>query len=360
MAENFAEQCRQGYDRGKDLALDDACLRPANIVVAGMGGSAISGDLAGAVFSQRLKVPVAVARGYHLPAFVSRKTLIIAVSHSGNTAETISAFNEALKARARLIAICSGGKLKEMALGSGAPWVEVPMKDAPRAYQRPRACTGFLLMPIVAIFERLSARVLKPQPSATDEALEMLQRQGASLSRDIRTSENPAKRLAARLAGRFPLIYAAVPWLASVALRWRTQLNENSKALAISHELPELDHNEVVGWSRGAATVIEPVCVWLRPRDEDLEPEMRARLRLSPQVAEAPAYHEDVTASGASRLAQVLSLVHMGDMVSLYLALLYGVDPADTGPITRLKTMLEQAARSEEVARKAKKSFQNS
>jgi len=356
MAENFAQQCRQGLARGDALALDDGYLRPANIVIAGMGGSAICGDLAAAIFSQRLKVPLVVPRDYHLPAFLSRKTLVFAVSHSGDTAETISAFKEGLKARARLIAICSGGRLKELAAESGTPWIEIPMQDSPKAYQRPRACTGFALMPMVAIFERLSPKVLKPQPSARDEALQVLQQQGASLGCSIPINENQAKRLAERLAGRFPLIYGAVPWLGPVALRWRTQLNENSKALALSHELPELDHNEVVAWSRGAATVIEPVCIWLRPRDEDLDPEMQARLRLSPQVAEAPAYQEHVTASGASRLAQVLSLVHLGDMVSLYLAFLYGVDPADTGPISRLKAMLEQAGQNEKVARKSKRS----
>jgi glucose/mannose-6-phosphate isomerase len=356
MAENFAEQCRQGLARGDALALDDDYLTPANIVVAGMGGSAICGDLAQAIFSQRLKVPAVVPRDYHLPGFVSRKTLVFAISHSGDTAETISAFKEGLKARARLIAICSGGRLKDLAAESGTPWVEIPIQDSPRAYQRPRACTGFALMPMVAIFERLGPKVLKPEPSARDEALQVLQQQGASLARSVPINENQAKRLAARLADRFPLVYGAVPWLGPVALRWRTQLNENGKALALSHQLPELDHNEVVAWSRGAATVIEPVCIWLRPRDEDLDPEMQARLRLTPQVTEAPAYQEHISASGVSRLAQVLSLVHLGDMVSLYLAFLYGVDPADTGPISRLKAMLEQAGHNEKVARKPKRS----
>jgi glucose/mannose-6-phosphate isomerase len=358
MAENFADQCQEGLRRGEDAAphLDASYLRPANIVIAGMGGSAISGDLLAAIFSQRLKIPVAVVRDYHLPAFVSRKTLLFAVSHSGNTAETIHAFEEGLKRGARLVAISSGGKLKGLAMQASKPWIEVPMRDQPKAYLRPRACTGFLLMPMVAITERLSPRIVKPESGATQEAIEMLCQQGADYGRESPTSKNPAKRLAIRIAGKFPLVYGAVPWLGPVAFRWRTQFNENSKALALSHELPELDHNEVMGWRRGAATLVQPICIWLRPRDEDFGPQMQDRLRFTPRIADAPAYQEECVADGKSRLAQVLSLVHLGDMVSLYLALLYGVDPADTGPIARLKVLLEEAECKRQVERKAKRS----
>jgi len=364
MAENFAGQCQEGLQRGESAAqqLDPSYLRPANIVIAGMGGSAISGDLLAAIFTERLKIPVAVVRDYRLPAFVSRRSLVFAVSHSGKTAETTSAFAQCLKRKARVVAICGAGKPNEpstlwkMAQDAGAPRVEVPQREEPKAYIRPRACTGLLLMPMVAITERLAPGIVKPESGATQEAIAVLRRQGADYGRGSPTSENLAKRLAIRIAGKFPLVYGAVPWLGPVAFRWRTQFNENSKALALSHELPELDHNEVMGWRRGAATLVQPICIWLRPRDEDFGPQMQDRLHFTPQIADAPAYQEQCIANGESRLAQVLSLVHLGDMVSLYLALLYGVDPADTGPIARLKVLLEEAECKRQVERKAKRS----
>lgn len=334
-AEAFAAQCAEGLRLGDAVILPDGFRAPANIVVAGMGGSAISGDLLGAIFADTLSTPLTVVRDYALPAFVGSSTLVFAVSHSGNTAETLSALDDAARRNARIICVCSGGKMQKKASAAGYPCVLVPPG------KRPRANTGYLLMPMVAIVERLG--LVKPDSAARREALSVLRRQEKELNRKVPTRRNPAKRLACGLRDRFPFIYAAVPWLGPVAFRWRTQLNENSKALALSHELPELDHNEVVGWRCGAGTVRAPIWVVLRP--SHAKRETLDRVRFTETVIEGRITRHTIAARGKSRLSQVLSLVHFGDMVSLYLAFLNGVNPADTAPIDRLKALMASRGR---------------
>jgi len=335
-AEDFAAQCAEGLRLGDSVSLGEAFREPANIVVTGMGGSAISGDLLAAIFMDRLPAPVSVVRDYRLPAFVGKDTLLFAVSHSGNTAETLSALDDAVKRKARVICLCSRGEMRKKARAAGYPCVLVPPG------KQPRANTGYLLMPMVALVERLG--LVRPDPAARREAMQVLKQQEKELGRKVAARRNPAKRLAGDLWNRFPFIYAAVPWLGAAAFRWRTQLNENSKALAISHELPELDHNEVAGWGCGGDTVQDPIWVMLRPRRADGE--TLARARFTPKVIGRKVALRTVAAGGRNRLAQVLSLVHFGDMVSLYLAFLNGVNPADTTPIDTLKKMMAARARN--------------
>lgn len=329
-AEHFAAQCTEGLRLGESVNLGKAFRNPSNIVVTGMGGSAISGDLLAAIFQDRLPVPVTVIRDYALPAFIGKDTLLFAVSHSGNTDETLSALRDAAKKKARIVCVCSGGQMYKKAQAAGHPCVLVPPD------KRPRANTGYLLMPMVVIVERLG--LVRPDPAARRETVRILSQQETDLEHTVPTQRNPAKRLAQDIWNRFPFIYAAVPWLGPVALRWRTQFNENSKALAVSHELPELDHNEVMGWKYGGGTVSLPIWVILRPGRPSRE--TLARIGFTPRVIGRRVAIRTLTGKGRSRLAQILSLVHFGDMVSLYLAFLNGVNPADTIPIDRLKALM--------------------
>jgi glucose/mannose-6-phosphate isomerase len=301
------------------------------IVVTGLGGSSISGDLLRAYLHAECRVPIVVNRHYGLPAFVGPETLVCAVSYSGNTEETLSAFEEARARGAKLLAVTSGGQLARMADAWRVPCVRVP-EGLP-----PRTTLGYLFTPMLVTLVRLG--LISDQKAPLAEAIEVLRELGAQYRPGIETFRNLPKALARDLHGKFPVIYGGQDFSDVVAYRWRTQFNENSKVLASHQAFPELNHNEVVGWQGQLSGAPEVWVVLLRDAQE--------LGRIAQQIDITKAFLQErasgiteVWSQGSSRLARMFSLLYAGDFTSYYLALLRGVDPKPIEAIERLKAQL--------------------
>ena len=322
----LAEQLRDALWR-----VDSAGIAPgeaAGVIVAGMGGSAAGARLAAAAIGPRLRRPFAVADDYTLPGWAGPDTLVLCSSYSGATEETLSAYDDAAARGARLLVATTGGPLAERARRDGVP--VIPM---PGGFQ-PRAAVGYSL---VAALE--AATLAGAAPAVRDEieaAAALADRLALEWGPDG-PDDGAAKALARRLHGTVPVI-AGAELAAAAAYRWKCQLNENAGVPAFASRLPELDHNEVVGWpaarelGRFSAVVLE---------DPGAHPRNALRARLTADATEAGAeVVERVVAQGETRAERLISLVLLGDLVSLYLAVLRGKDPVAIEPIAALKRSL--------------------
>jgi len=304
-----------------------AALESTAVAVLGMGGSGVGGDLLAALLAPTFPVPVVVVKDSVLPAAVGPQTLLFACSYSGETAETLAAYRAAKAAQAPAIVITSGGTLAAEAERHGDPLVRVP------AGLPPRAALPYLFLPMVSALRRLTH--LGELSGEWREAAAVLRDLAAELGPEVPLARNPAKRLAATLGERTPAVYGASTALGAVAYRWKCQFNENAKTLAHWGAFPEVNHNETVGWTDGAAAGRTAV-VLLREPDEPEE--RRQRIGATREVAFAGAAAvEEVVARGEGRLSRLLSLVLLGDFTSVYLALLRGVDPTPVPVIDEVK-----------------------
>lgn len=304
---------------------------PGGLVVAGMGGSAVGGRLATAALGPRLRRPVVLADGYALPPWTGPDSLLLCSSYSGGTEETLACYDQAVERGVPVVAATTGGALAERARRDGVPVIPLP------AGFQPRAAVAYGL---VATLE--TAALCGAAPFIRDEveaAAALADRLAAEWGPEG-PEDGAAKALARRLDGTVPVI-AGAELAAPVAYRWKCQINENADVPAFSGSLPEVDHNEVVGWE-AAKELGRFSAVFLE--DPESHPRNRLRTQLTAElVASGAAVVERVSAQGATRLERVISLVLLGDLMSLYLAVLRGVDPA---PVPALETLkAEMAAR---------------
>ncbi|QIA26461.1 bifunctional phosphoglucose/phosphomannose isomerase [Thermaerobacter sp. PB12/4term] len=320
---------------------------PRAVLVAGLGGSAIGGDFVAAVLEPEAPVPVVVHRDYGLPGWVGTGDLVFAVSYSGATEETLSAFEEALARGAAVVAVASGGPLLERAAAAEAAGRPVRQVRVPGGLA-PRAALGYLMLPVLYL---TCAWTGVGDPSAqVEEAIAVLRRQAREL--EPGGPEGPAHRLARQLLERPVFIYGAGRLGQAAAYRWQCQLNENAKLLAHYHGFPELNHNEIMGWEGvpldGAAggtgsggrdgAPQRPLVVCLQAGPD--HPRNRTRMAITAELVDGRAGWVTVAGHGRSRLAQLLSLSYFGDFVSVYAALLRGLDPSAIASIQRLKERL--------------------
>jgi glucose/mannose-6-phosphate isomerase len=326
----LSRQLLEGYAGARADLASASLPRPDGVVVCGMGGSAIGADLVLAALPQ-LSVPAVVVRGYELPAWAGPGTLVAAVSCSGDTEETLACAEAALSRGCPAVAVASGGRLADLAEHRGAPLVRIP------GGLQPRASLGWLATAVLAAFE--AGHLCAPVEADVDEAAAVLcagdDAFGVAAGEG---ADNEAKALARRLHGRLAVVYGAGA-TAPVARRWKTQINENAKAPAFWGELPELDHNELQGWG-GLPHVTAATEVVLLEDERGAE---RLRRRADLTVTDLTARGAAVTrvaSRGVSALARVFSLVQLGDYVSFYLALLYGVDPTPVDAIQAFKKRL--------------------
>ena len=327
------EQCREAWAAAKafEAPWKEA---PRQIVILGMGGSAIAGDYFRALLSLESSVRVFNVRAYDLPSFVDEDTLVIASSFSGETEETLSAFEQALAMPAKKLAITTGGRLLATARANGVPAFTFTYKG------EPRAAIGWGLMPLLAIAQKLGH--MQGVEGDVDEAIAVLASLREEYGAETASSRNPAKQLARRLHERLPVIYGAGA-LIEVARRWKTQINESAKVWAFFEEMPEAQHNAIVAWGLPPAVARATTMVLLRSEGLD-HPRVVLRYDLMRRLLADTAIDKlELTAPGESALAQMLSLTLLGDYVAAYLALLYGVDPAPTVVIDELKASLAKA-----------------
>ena len=301
---------------------------PGGLIVAGMGGSAIGGALARAALGDRASRPIVLARGYALPAWATPDTTVLCSSYSGNTEETLAVYEAAGALGARRIVATTGGKLAEAARAESVPVIPLPGGFQPRAAVAYALVVALEVAGICGAGDRLHAEI----DVAAAHAERLVEEWGPDGRED-----SLAKTLARGLHGTVPQI-AGAGLTAPIAYRWKTQFNENAKTPCFAHELPELDHNEIVGW-HGARELGRFSAVFLD--DSDLHPRIRQRIELTRGLiaAEAAATYR-IESVGANQTERLISLVLVGDLVSLYVAVLRGVDPTPVEMIDRLKSAL--------------------
>jgi glucose/mannose-6-phosphate isomerase len=330
----LGEQLERAWQEASSVSPKIDRVRIDNIVVAGMGGSAISGDIVRAVAAQESSVPLTVNRHYELPGYVGPKTLVVASSYSGNTEETLSAFDQARQKGAQVVAITSGGQLGQWAREEGYTVYPITI-DSP-----PRAAIAFLTAPLLHLLSHLE-QIRDPGTDvrATSRLLETL---ASSFAPEVAGEENLCKTLAKTLHQKLPLVYASVHPLEGVALRWKGQFSENSKVLAFANVFPELNHNEIVGWGLDKRLQERIQVVYLRDRGD--HPRIQKRLEITREILTGEtAPFVEVWSRGESLLERLFSLIFIGDLTSLYLAVLNEVDPTPVAKIDLLKQRLARA-----------------
>jgi glucose/mannose-6-phosphate isomerase len=323
-------QCQQAWQAAMSFNLPAGYAGVDRVVILGMGGSAIGGDLVRSLVQSESRIPVIVHRDYGLPAFVDEKTLVIASSYSGNTEETLSGFEPALKTKAKKLAITTGGRLQKLAEANNIPVFPINYKA------QPRAALGFSFIPTLGVLQKLG--FLKDKAADVAETVQVLGKLSAQIDERSPQSANPAKQLARRLYGCLPVIYGA-GIAAEAAHRWKTQINENSKAWAFYEVFPELNHNATVGYPLPPELAKKIRVILLR------SPLFNERIKIRYDVTgellkRAGVAYEFVDSEGESPLSQMMSLVLFGDFASYYLALLYRVDPSPVDVISYLKDRL--------------------
>jgi glucose/mannose-6-phosphate isomerase len=332
---SMPQHFREAMQQAQSVRLELNTSRIQNIVVAGMGGSAISGELAKSLTYNQLPAPLAVCRSYNLPHYVDRHTLVIVSSYSGNTEETLSLFEQALRREAQIVCITSGGEIGSIAEAKGLPIFSLPLGFPPRSA---------LVHLIVPLLKTLHACRLMPDPETDiEETVALLQQLGRRYQPDTDEPENAAKHIARALRERLPLIYAAEIYEA-VAWRWKEQFCENSEILAWYNVFPELNHNELVGWGWRREMDQRFQVIYLCDRQaapREIHPHVYARMDLTRELIEqtgAPVV--EAASEGKSLLARFFSLIFLGDLASVYLAVLNGVDPTPVEKIDYLKNQL--------------------
>jgi len=339
--DGLPDQLQTAWDASQTQPLEFADdLRPSagdlrQVVITGMGGSAIGADLVAAAVMDSCPVPVTVHRDYGLPAFADGpETLVICSSHSGNTEETLDAFETALKRGCRIIAISTGGKLSEKASAAGVPAWHFEHKG------QPRAAVGFSFGLLLGALSRLGL-----VPDASEDvagAVKAMKSQQATLAAESPVPNNPAKRLAGQLMGRWVTVYGA-GILAPVARRWKGQINEVAKSVANFEFIPEADHNALAGVLY-PAEVIPPHVITLFLRAPSDHPRNRLRLDMTRKAYMLEGLNADkYTAKGDSPIAHIWTALHFGDYMAYYLAMAYGVDPTPVTALQNLKAALKDA-----------------
>ena len=306
------------------------------VLICGMGGSAISGSLFAALAAESALVPIEVLRGYTLPAYArDASTLVIGMSHSGNTEETLSAISEALERGCTVLAITTGGKLSQVVSEAGGT---VWQYDYPSP---PRAALGWLYGMLLGAAAKLG--LIPDFSDDVSESLTVMRKYQEIWGAEMMAARNPAKRYAGQLVDCIPIFWGA-GLMAPVARRWKTQVNENSKSSAYYEELPELNHNTVVG-------IVAPDELMRNHKFQVIQltsrydhPRVALRHQLTHSMLLTEGFITDpIKARGESRLAQQMSMILFGDYLSYYLAMAYKVDPTIIEPIMMLKSMMAEA-----------------
>lgn len=317
----FADQLREAIAIGNDIQMRPPVAEIRNIVVTGLGGSGIGGNLVSEIVGKELRVPFQVNKEYGLPNYVNENTLVICSSYSGNTEETLAAFADAIKANALIVCITSGGKLLELAKQYNLDHVVIPGGNPPRA------CLGYSSVQQLYVLHQLGL-ISRQFESELNDTISLLERE----SEHIRSL---AKAIAGQLQNRIPVLYT-VTEMESVAVRFRQQINENSKMLCWHHVVPEMNHNELVGWRNRIGNWAP---IFLRSREDYERNQQRIEINKS-IVAQYAEHVMEIYAKGESHTERAFYLIHLGDWVSVYLAELNNVDAVEVKVIDHLKNEL--------------------
>ena len=329
---NFPDNIIEAMKIGSSIVLQNNFSKVEKVIVAGMGGSAIGGDVAGALIENELDIPFIVIRGYQLPNWVDDRTLVICSSYSGDTEETLSAFDDAQSRNALICSITTGGALVDKCLSSGCDVINIP--DG----LQPRAALAFSFVPMLYLLGKVGKISL--------ESISWLSKV-AKLLKDVREGysiddqSNPTWSLAQKIKYRLPIIYTGSERLNPVAIRLKGQLCENGKMLAYNNSLPEMNHNEIVGWENNNTLMDNISVIWLKDKDD--HPRIISRQTATKDIiGKIAANHEIVSLQGDTQVERLLHLVHFGDWLSYWCAILHKTDPTPVKKIDHLKRILSK------------------
>ncbi len=321
LVRTFPQQLKDALTIGAKTKLNADSFSPANVVICGLGGSGIGGTIASQLIGRQCPVPVMVSKDYFLPGFVSEKTLIIISSYSGNTEETLQCMNEALAKNCRVAAITSGGKVAALATEKKLECILVP------GGLPPRACLGYSLVQllfIIVAYKLASATIIEDLKKAT-----------SFIAEHSSSIEKKAIEVSKILSGKFPFIYSTTKW-EGVAIRFRQQLNENAKILCSHHVIPEMNHNELVGW-----TGVDQNLAVVVFRDKNEYPRNDERIRINLEIIKKyTSTIIELWSEGKTDIEKALYMIHLGDWISVFLAEQRGVDAVEVNVIDYLKGSL--------------------
>ncbi len=338
---NFCVNMQSHYQEAAKIAdtIKISYSKPSNIIIVGMGGSAIGGDLLKDWAKNKTTVPIEVNRDYHLPAYANEKTLVLITSYSGETEESLSAFLDALKRKCMIFCVSSGGPLLENAQRLNVPFVRVP------GGMPPRAALPYMLVPLLMCLEKL--KLVEGASVELREAVAVLGQVAQDNSPEKLSEENLAKTFASGIVGFVPVVYGFGIY-SSVARRFKQQFNENSKMAAKWECFPELDHNEIVGWEKAEDIADGFAAIFIRDKEEPLE--IHSRIETTKQLMHPSGIDMyEIYAQGKTALAKMISLVCIGDYMSVYLGILRGVDPTPVETINKLKDTLQKNGFKEKI-----------
>ncbi len=313
--------------------------KPETIVVAGMGGSAIGGELLKDWARDRIAVPIEVCREYSLPEYAEKSTLVFVVSYSGETEETLSVFLDALKRGCMIVCLSSGGILQEFAKKLNIPYSCIPQG------MTPRAAIPYLFIPLPIMLEKIGS--VSNVASEISETIKILKQISDSNSPEKLSRENFCKQLASKICSTIPVVYGFGIYRA-VAQRLKTQFNENSKVPAKWEFFPELNHNEIVGWEVENDLAKHFSLIFIRD-NEETKP-IRQRIEITKElISKKSRKIFEIQSIGKSRLAKMSSVICIGDFTSVYLAIIRGIDPTPVKSITLLKERMKQSGMKREI-----------
>ncbi len=330
--QDFPQQCENFFEGASQVEIPSSYKNVKNIIICGMGGSAIGGSLVKSLIEEQVKVPIIIKRDYNLPGFVDSETLVLAVSYSGNTEEPLTLFREAQEKKAKLLAISTNGELEELADRFECPLYKFSYNS------HPRAALGYIFTSILSLLSKIG--IIKIDEEEFKKVISHLEDKLSELDVKVSQEVNLAKKLAFKIYQSVPVIYAA-DFLDEVSRRWKTQFNENSKNFSFFEVLPELNHNAVVGYDfpeevKQRFFVILLISEFYHPRN-------RIRFDITKDIL----YQKDIPffeykTSGQTLLTQLLTTIYFGDFVSFYLAILNNTNPTPIETIDYLKDRLDK------------------
>ena len=329
---DFPENIIDAIELSENITLKNEYLDVNNIIIAGMGGSAIGGDVVYSLIKNEIKIPFVVNRGYDLPAWANSSTLIICSSYSGNTEETISILEEAKSLGAKVIGITTGGVLESLCKNYSFDFVNIP------SGLQPRAALAFSFIPLLYILKKTSlinVEVKNWLESSVD--LIKSKREEYSLAKE----NNPVYQLANKLYKKLPIIYADSESLETVAVRLKGQICENSKILAYHSIYPEMNHNEIVGWENNEDFFSNYYVLWLM--DDEMNSRNKSRKNIISEILfDLDVSQQEIKVDGNSFKERFLLLIHYGDWLSYWCAILHNTDPSPVKNIQTLKDKLSK------------------
>jgi glucose/mannose-6-phosphate isomerase len=339
---NAAKHYREAAETSEKTSLRYS--KPENIIVAGMGGSGIGGELLKDWARDKATVPIEVNRDYSLPAYANQNSLVLIVSYSGETEESLRAFLDAAKRNCMILCISSGGSLLEFAEKLNVPYLRVP------SGMPPRAALPYLFTPLLKSLEKM--KIVSSVSEDFSEAIKILERISGENAPEKPARDNFSKTLALGIDETVPVVYGFGIYR-SVAQRFKQQFNENSKIPSKWEFFPELNHNEIVGWEKAGKLAKCFSTIFIRDKSESNE--IRSRIETTKTLMRADSKMFEVWSQGNSALARMLSTICIGDFTSVYLAILREVDPTPVSTIALLKEKMKEVGTKEKIIRELKK-----